>query len=174
MRDHGIYFFSAKDVRDGGVSLDDPLYIDATTAKKARLRCDPEKGDILIVSRGATVGRMCVVDIDDVFCLLGSVILIKAVDQIDSRFLIGALKSPRINRNVVSVSGATAQAIYLRDIRHVAVPICSFEEQREISKIIDEKLSIADELDASIRLELQRIKALRHGILKKRHSPGSL
>ena len=75
-QDEGIYFLSAKDVREDGISLEDPLFISEETAKVALQRCNPERGDILIVSRGATVGRMCTVDIDEVFCLLGSVILI--------------------------------------------------------------------------------------------------
>lgn len=171
VQDHGIYFLSAKDVRESGVSLDDPLYIDEDTAQKARLRCDPEKGDILIVSRGATVGRMCVVDIDDEFCLLGSVILIKVIEQIESLYLVALLKSPRINQAIVSLSGATAQqAIYLRDIQHVAVPICSQAEQREISKILDEKFSITIEVEAAIELEIRRSESLRQSILKKAFS----
>ncbi|UOA09703.1 restriction endonuclease subunit S [Methylobacter sp. S3L5C] len=73
--ENGVYFLSAKDVREEGVSLDDPLFISEETAKKALQRCNPEYGDLLIVSRGATVGRMCKVNIDEKFCLLGSVIL---------------------------------------------------------------------------------------------------
>jgi type I restriction enzyme S subunit len=81
-QDGGVFFLSAKDIREDGVSLDDPLFISQETAEKALQRCDPEKGDVLIVSRGATVGRMCTVNIDDVFCLLGSVILIKPVGAV--------------------------------------------------------------------------------------------
>jgi type I restriction enzyme S subunit len=49
--DKGIYFLSAKDVRDDGISLDDPLFISEETAKKALQRCNPEYDDLLIVSR---------------------------------------------------------------------------------------------------------------------------
>ena len=78
----GIAFLSAKDVRDNGVSFDAPLYISEETAKKALQRCNPQLGDILIVSRGATVGRMCIVNTSRQFCLLGSVILIKGRIQV--------------------------------------------------------------------------------------------
>jgi type I restriction enzyme, S subunit len=74
---HGVYFLSAKNVKEDGVSFDEPLYISEETSQKALKRCNPERGDILIVSRGATVGRMCIVRTDTVFCLLGSIILIK-------------------------------------------------------------------------------------------------
>ena len=45
--------------------------------EKFRKKCNPEIGDLLVVSRGATIGRMCEVTIDEKFCLMGSVILLK-------------------------------------------------------------------------------------------------
>jgi len=97
----GIPFLSAKDVRDTGVSFDEPLFISEETARKALQRCDPEKGDILIVSRGATVGRLCIVKTNKFFCLLGSVILIKAKIDLSNEFLAYVLKSPEINRKLI-------------------------------------------------------------------------
>ncbi|MEW8293964.1 MAG: restriction endonuclease subunit S [Candidatus Thiodiazotropha sp.] len=167
----GVYFLSAKDIREEGVNLENPLYISEETAKKALLRCNPEYGDILIVSRGATVGRMCVVDTHDVFCLLGSVILIKVADGIDSSYLLNVMKSPDINKNIANVSGATAQqAIYLRDIQHVAVPICSFSEQQEIQRIVAEKLDSIDRLQKVIESQIVLGERNKQAILSKAFS----
>ena len=77
----GVYFLSAKDVREDGVSFDDALYINNETAEKALAKCNPEYGDLLMVSRGATVGRTCVVRTYEQFCLLGSVILISVCQK---------------------------------------------------------------------------------------------
>lgn len=171
VQSEGVYFLSAKDIQSNGVVFDDPLFIDEETAMKARSRCDPERNDILIVSRGATVGRMCIVDTDEVFCLLGSVILIKALDSIESSYFLFGLKSPLVNKIIVAASGATAQqAIYLRDIQHVPIPLCSIEEQQEISKVLDAKLSIVDVLEVAIDTEILRSEALRQSILKKAFS----
>lgn len=146
-QNEGVYFLSAKDIREDGVSLDAPLYISEETAKKALERCNPEKGDILIVSRGATVGRMCTVDIDESFCLLGSVILIKPVQPISSAYLKIVMKSPQIFQKFVSASGSTAQpAIYLRDIKKIAFPIAPIVEQHRIVKKVDELMALCDRL----------------------------
>lgn len=170
-RSEGIYFLSAKDVQNHGVVFDDPLFIDEETAVKARLRCDPERNDILIVSRGATVGRMCIIRTDEIFCLLGSVILIKPVKSIESSFFLHGLKSPLINKKIIDVSGATAQqAIYLRDIQHVPIPLCSKAEQIEIVKILEDKLSVVDQLEVIIDIEISRSEILRQSILKKAFS----
>ena len=38
VQEDGIYFLSAKDIRENGISLDEPLFIDQATAEKARRR----------------------------------------------------------------------------------------------------------------------------------------
>ncbi len=146
-QESGIYFLSAKDIRSDGVSLDDPLYISEKTASIALQRCNPEKGDILIVSRGATVGRMCTVDIEDIFCLLGSVILIKPTKLVDSEYLKIVMKTPHSFSKLVSASGSTAQpAIYLRDLKKIAFPIAPLSEQHRIVSKVDELFALCDAL----------------------------
>ena len=167
VQEEGIYFLSAKDVKENGISLDDPLFIDQTTAEKARHRCDPEKGDILIVSRGATVGRMCLVDINETFCLLGSVILIKPLNSINNAYLNFAMKSPKINQEMIGVSGSTAQqAIYLRDIKNINIPICSLAEQTQIVAILESKLTACDQLASELTTQLKQAELLKQAVLK--------
>ncbi|HZV69321.1 MAG TPA: restriction endonuclease subunit S [Saprospiraceae bacterium] len=164
----GIPFLSAKDVRDEGVSFVDPLFISNETAKKALLRCKPSRGDILIVSRGATVGRMCIVNTDRTFCLLGSVILIKSNQLINSKFLCHILKSPLANQKMISVSGATAQqAIYLRDIKNIIIPLPSLKDQDQIILEIESRLSVVDKMEESINQSLQQAEVLRQSVLKR-------
>lgn len=165
---HGIPFLSAKDIRSEGVSFDDPLFISEETANKAWQRCNPEKGDLLIVSRGATVGRMCIVTTEKKFCLLGSVILIKVKKAISSKYINYVLKSPIANQKMIAVSGATAQqAIYLRDIKNIEIPLCSVEEQHLIVKEIESRLSVCDKLEETINQSLAQAETLRQSILKK-------
>lgn len=164
----GVPFLSAKDVRDNGVSFDYPLFISEETAEKALQRCNPNFGDILIVSRGATVGRMCLVNTDKIFCLLGSVILIKANDKVLSPYLLYYLKSSSVNQKIITVSGATAQqAIYLRDIKNINILLPTKEEQYQIIQEIESRLSVCDKIEESIMQSLQQAEALRQSILKK-------
>jgi len=147
----GVYFLSAKDIRDDGVSLENPLFISEEAAKKALQRCDPQYGDLLIVSRGATVGRMCKVNIRERFCLLGSVILIKPSKHVLSEFLSIALKSPDSFRQLVNASGSTAQpAIYLRDLKKIALPMPPLAEQHRIVAKVDQLMELCDQLKARL------------------------
>ena len=155
-------------MRDEGVSFNEPLYISVETAKKAMQRCNPQRGDILIVSRGATVGRMCIVNTDRQFCLLGSVILIKVNKTVNSKLLNYILKSPIANRKMITVSGATAQqAIYLRDIKNITIPIPPVEEQQRIVNELESKLTVCDKIEETISHSLQQAETLWQSILKK-------
>jgi len=167
-QENGIPFLSAKDVRDEGVSFDEPLFIAEETATKAMQRCNPERGDIVIVSRGATVGRMCIVNTDVGFSLLGSVILIKVNKSVNSRFINYVLKSPIAYQKMIAISGATAQqAIYLRDIKNIGIPFCSIEQQYAVVQAIEDRLSVSDKLEESVTQSLHQAEALRRSILKK-------
>jgi type I restriction enzyme S subunit len=171
-QNEGVYFLSAKDIRSDGVSLEDPLFISNETAEAALQRCNPERGDILIVSRGATVGRMCTVDIDETFCLLGSVILIKPIALIDSEYLKVVMKTPQAFNQLISASGSTAQpAIYLRDLKKILFPIAPLAEQHRIVSKVDELFALCDALKERIReaqaLQNQLAVAVVEKILNK-------
>ncbi|EPF9726320.1 restriction endonuclease subunit S [Vibrio fluvialis] len=53
------------------------------------------------------------------------------------------------------------------DIKQIPVPLCSLKEQREINSILDEKLSVIDNLERENELNLQKSELLRQSILKK-------
>jgi type I restriction enzyme S subunit len=155
--DKGVYFLSAKDIRDEGVLLDDPLYITEETALKALQRCNPEFGDLLIVSRGATVGRMCKVNIQEKFCLLGSVILVKPTSLVLSDYLAISLKSPSAFISLINASGSTAQpAIYLKDLKEIVLTLPPIAEQHRIVAKVDALMSLCDQLKTRIQQANQK------------------
>ncbi len=164
----GIPFLSAKDVRDEGIIFDNKFYISERDAKKFRNRCNPENGDILIVSRGATVGRSCIINTEKVFCILGTVILIKLSQILNSKFLSYAIKSPGVQNQLKVLSGSTAQqAIYLRDIIGLLIPLPSLDEQKRILNRIDELFSLVDQIEKSLEQARQRINKIDISILTK-------
>jgi len=168
MVQEGIAFISAKDVRDHGVVFKETLFVSKEDANKFRKRCNPERNDVLVVSRGATVGRSCIVNTDRIFCLLGSVILIKPHSDIVSKYLSISIKSPSIQKDLIELSGSTAQqAIYIRDIRNQLIPIPPKDEQVAIVKEVERLTSIIDESEQIIDAELKRSQSLRQSILKQ-------
>lgn len=162
----GVYFLSAKDIRDEGVLLDDPLYISEEIAIKALQRCNPEYGDLLIVSRGATVGRMCKVNIQDKFCLLGSVILVKPTSLVLSDYLAISLKSPSAFTSLINASGSTAQpAIYLKDLKEIVLTLPPIAEQHRIVTKVDELMVLCDQLKTHIKQANQQQQAIADALV---------
>lgn len=162
----GVPFLSAKDVRDHGVEFENALFVTSEDAARFRLRCGPDKDDILIVSRGATVGRCCIVQTAKSFCLLGSVILLKISNEISSRFVLSLLKSPSGLRHLTGVSGSTAQqAIYLRDIKALPLTLPPLAEQHQIVAEVEARTTAIDHLEAELDRQITRSNRLRQSTL---------
>ena len=98
-----------------------------------------ELGDLLLVSRGATIGRSCVVNTRTPFCLMGSVILIKPdASRILPSFLWGQLRLPSLRRVLSTTSGASAQqAIYIANLRDRNVVIPTLLDQKRYATFVD-------------------------------------
>ena len=134
----GIPFLSAKDITNGFVDFSETLYVSEEFAKKSRERCNPEYGDLLIISRGATIGKTCIIDSHKVFCLLGSVILLKCYKSVVALYLLYCLKHPHIQNLLKSLCGALAQpAIYLKDIKKLYIPVPPFSLQQQFASKIE-------------------------------------
>jgi type I restriction enzyme S subunit len=162
----GVPFLSAKDVLADDVVFTDPLFVSERDAVRFRRRCNPETGDILIVSRGATVGRTCVVKTNRMFCLLGSVILLKVGKTQSSQFVSYALKSPAIRSQLITASEAAAQqAIYLRDIKPLKIGCPSLTEQRVIVSQLDALNTETQRLASLYERKLAALEALKKSLL---------
>jgi restriction endonuclease S subunit len=133
----GIPFVSAKDLKEKGVDFSHVLYVKKSDAMVFRKKCDPEKNDILIGSRGS-IGRICIVNTDQIFCLLGSVILLKILPSIQSKFISYFLKSSQTQNQLLNASGhSVVKAIYLKDIKKLQIPVAPIEIQKKIIKKLD-------------------------------------
>jgi type I restriction enzyme, S subunit len=164
----GVPLVSAKDVRDDGVNFSDVKYVSSQDAARFRTRCCPGLHDILVVSRGATIGRVSAVQVDRVFCLMGSVILINPSPLVDKAFMALVLKSPQSHGRLVDLCGHSAQqAIYIRDIRKLPITIPPLSEQHEIVRRVDALLRLADAIENRVAAATARADKLTQAILAK-------
>lgn len=161
--DSGMPFLSAKDVRDGFIEFPNNKFVTERDGKKFRLRCNPEKGDILLVSRGATIGRVSTVSTDKDFCLLGSVILLKPNSRIISDYLLYSMENKLLQDNILNTSHFSAQqAIYLVNVSDVKIAIPKIKEQNEIIsyiKVISQKIATAISLKEQEIAKLKEYKS---------------
>lgn len=162
--DEGIPLLSAKDVRHRDIKFNAAAYVSEVDAKKFRKRCNPEKGDLLIVSRGATVGRIGFVETDREFCLMGSVILVKPNERIDPGFLYYSLNQDDVQRSILQISDASAQqAVYLVDVKETIICTPTLSEQRAVYEYLQPRIAGFDqaiELQEKAIVQLTELKAV--------------
>lgn len=132
----GMPIVMAGDVLEDQIDFGASKMVEIDLGNRFRRKCDPERNDILIVSRGATIGRLCVVGAAPEFCLMGSVILLKPFkDKIDSRFLSVFLKHPVSRHALYKTSGSSAQqAIYLKDVKKMVCIVPPISLQNEFAR----------------------------------------
>ncbi|HAY3534688.1 restriction endonuclease subunit S [Elizabethkingia anophelis] len=64
-------------------------------------------------------------------------------------------------------SGNNQKALNQEIINNIVIPFCSIEEQRQIVKEIESRLSVCDAVEQQIKASLDKAEALRQSILKK-------
>lgn len=164
--DSGVYFLSAKDITDNDISFDNPLYVSINDALRFREKCNPEKNDVLLVSRG-NIGKSCVVKSDKLFCLLGSVILIKVKKTLDPKFLDFIFKSLLFQEALKNLCGSTVlKAIYIRDIKKLQIPLPPLVEQQRIVAKLEELFSELDAGVESLKTAQVQLKTYRQAVWK--------
>ena len=164
----GRYLISARNVRDGYISLENVDYVDESEYQKLRQRCDPNKGDILISCSGS-VGRVSLVDADDKYVMVRSAALVKLLDEyMLNYFLVYALQSPQLQKRIDESSKSTAQSnLFLGPIKELEVPLPPIEEQREIVRLVDQYFAFADTIEAQVKKAQTRVDNLTQSILAK-------
>ena len=165
-------FLSTKNVRNGKFLFEDNLFI--TKDKDSELRSGKlERGDIVLTTRG-TLGNVALFDdeirFENIRINSGMLILrIKDHKELNQKYLMNFINSPIFFDQLKSKQSGTAQpqipANILKEI------IISFpqdiEEQKDIVKQIESRLSVCDSIEQNIAAGLEKAEALRQSILKK-------
>lgn len=142
----GMPLLTAKDVTNEGVNLEATQFVSEENGLRYRQRCDPGRGDVLICSRG-TIGRCAAIETDQIFCLMGSVILLKCADQLSYKYLLLHLRTELAQAWMRGVSSATAvSALYLKDVARCLIPVPPFSEQSRIVARVAELRRLCDDL----------------------------
>ncbi|MEZ9462755.1 restriction endonuclease subunit S [Vibrio splendidus] len=164
----GRYLLSARNVRDGYISLDKVDYVGEEEYQKLRKRCDPDKGDVLISCSGS-VGRVSLVDADDQYVMVRSAALVKVLDDyIVNQFLMYVLQSPNLQKRIEESSKSTAQSnLFLGPIKELEIPFPTFTEQKEIVRLVDQYFAFAETIEAQVKKAQAKVDNLTQSILAK-------
>lgn len=129
--------------------------------------------DILICKDGAGIGKLGIVaELPGPATINSSLLLIRALPEVDPKFLYRALCSPIFQKIVrEKIDGATTPHLYQREIRQFSIPLPPFREQRRIVAILDEAFEGIDTAIANTEKNLANARALFTQFINSTFSP---
>ncbi len=166
----GRYLYvTAKNIKENGIDLYDVTYVDPSFHKSIYKRCNPEKGDVLLIKDGVKTGIATINHLDQQFSLLSSVALFKVNKTVlNSMYLKWFFNSPVGFKTITGqMTGTAIRRIILERIRLAHIPIASLLEQHKIVEEIERRLSVAYEVERGFERGLKQAERLRQSILKK-------
>jgi type I restriction enzyme, S subunit len=166
---HARYrYLTAKNVRPWGLDLSDVSYIGEEEHRAIYTRCDPKKGDVLLVKDGVNTGDAALNTLDGEFSLLSSVCLLRPKPNLlSSSFLRYFLLSPVGARLLTGkMTGTAIRRIILRQIKETPVPIAPLSAQQSIVAEIEKQFSRLDEAVANLKRVKANLKRYKAAVLK--------
>ena len=166
----GIPTLRSSDVRKLRIDLDSVKRISPEIAVQYQ-RTFLKGGEVLITVRGTLGGVAVVTDKLSGWNISREVAMIAPTDDLEPHYLQYYLASPQTEAWLKSRSrGVAYTGINLDTLRGMPVIHCPIDEQREITRRINQKLSLTDIAEREIAIQQKKIDALRQSILKRAFS----
>ena len=168
----GVPFITGGNVKPSGIDFESAKHISWELHKELCKRCCPEKGDMLY-TKGGTTGIARVNSYDREFSVWVHVAVIKFVDSLIPTYFQYVLNSPLCYQQSQKYThGVGNQDLGLTRMVNIIFPLCSVEEQEQVIKELESRLSACDSIEQTIDTALQQAEALRESILKKAFEGG--
>ena len=164
----GVPYISTKDFTpNGAIDFSGAKLIGDADFQWLSRKIVPERGDILL-SRYGTVGEVRVVTTDQPFQASYSVAIIKMQCAAElTGYVATYLRSPEGQSQIASHIRASSQPdVGLASIRNLNIPVPPVAEQERIVEEVERRLSVIDQMEATVEVTLKRAESLRQSILR--------
>ena len=163
----GKLMLSARNVRDGHISMNEISYVSEDHFNREIKRCQPQKNDILLVSVGATIGRAAIVRNEPPFMIVRSVALLRPSEKINPLYLLKWIQNPYVQKIIKRMVHDTARGgLYLNKINRIPILLPSIMVQNNIITDLESKNSDMVSYEKSIAMLHDLIPRLKKTILK--------
>lgn len=163
----GIPFIMAKHIRDKVIDFNNSLFVPQDVHNIIYQRCNPEKGDLILVHIGANIGSPAYINVDFEFSMKNVGLLKPHRELLDGKYL--ELYLLFIKQNIIDlVSRGGAQpfmSIKLMDTIPCVLP--PLTEQYEIVHRVGLLFERADAFDREIAAASRRCERLTQAVLGK-------
>ena len=166
----GIPLVRTTNIRDGRLVFEDLRYVDQSTYEYWSRRCPPQPGDVLF-TREAPMGEAGIIPPGLQLCLGQRTMLMRPFSAISAGFLLASLLSPVVKGLIDRVAvGSGVKHLRVGDVERLPIPLPPLVEQHRIVAEVDRRLSVIDELEAAVEVNLTRADRLRQSILSQAFS----
>ncbi|MCP4494158.1 MAG: hypothetical protein GY820_43670 [Gammaproteobacteria bacterium] len=164
----GKRLISAKNIRMGFIKNDPVEYVSEAVFKDWMVRGFPQKGDLLFVTEGHTMGFVALVDLDYEFALAQRTICFQPSKKLNPKYFLYCLMSQQFQKIIRdNQTGSAAGGIKASKLKRVPIPVPPLPEQHRIVKKVNQLTTLCDTLKTRLN-EAQTTKThLADAIVKQ-------
>ena len=159
----GYMMLSSQNIVNDKINYENARYLSKEDFEKENARTDLKNGDVLLTIVG-TVGRTAIISNEENITLQRSVAVLKPIEEIKSEYLVGALKSDDVVRQLnKGAKGVAQKGIYLNDIKKLTISVPPIELQNKFADFVKQ----IDKQKFEIQKSLNEMKKLQESLMNK-------
>ncbi|MGE0020927.1 MAG: restriction endonuclease subunit S [Draconibacterium sp.] len=165
--DSGIPFIRSQNVHFEGLRLDDISFIDTETHNSMKGTI-VKKNDVLLNITGGSIGRCCIVHLEDEMNINQHVSIIRTTKDLTPFFLNYILYSDIGQSQVVyNVSGGNREGLTIEGIRNFKIILPPILEQIKIVQYLDNRTKEIDDLMSLEQKKIEVLKEYRQSLISE-------
>jgi type I restriction enzyme S subunit len=146
----GVPFLTAIHIKENFIDYEACSFLTEEDHRIIFARCNPKRGDVLMVNIGAGVATTALVDVDFEFSLKNVALLKPADSRASGRFLNQCLIRRKSSITQALSSGGAQPFLSLSQIGQIGIPVPPLPEQRAIATALSDVDGLLDGLDRLI------------------------
>ena len=159
----GYMMLSSQNIINDSINYDNVRYLKKEDFEKENRRTNLQKGDVLLTIVG-TVGRTAIITEKSNIVLQRSVAVLKPNTEINSVYLVGALNSESVIKQLnKGAKGVAQKGIYLNDLKRIIINVPPIELQNQFAEIVKQ----IDKQKFEIENSLKEMQELYESLMEK-------
>lgn len=166
--DEGYRLYTAKNIKMGFISNEPVEYLSEKDFATWMTRGFSRLGDIFFVTEGHTMGCTAINELGSDIALAQRTLTLQPYGKVNTRFHHYYMMSESFQKLVdLNATGSAAKGIKAAKFRGLPLPFPSYEEQKEIVRLVDQYFAFADTIEAQVKKAQGRVDNLTQSILAK-------
>ena len=159
----GYMMLSSQNIINDKINYRNARYLSKEDFEKENMRTDLKNGDILLTIVG-TVGRTAIIKNEKNITLQRSVAVLKPIKEINSDYLVDALKSDYFVKQLnKGAKGVAQKGIYLNDLKKLTVLVPPIDLQKKFAKFVEQ----TDKQKFEFEKQLKKLEELQASLMQE-------